>query len=335
MENFDIDMLADQCLEDTQLFGVMFVLLSKCNHRCVHCYIPEHASNGLPAEVICRAIDEARDLGALNVTFTGGEILLRNDLLDLIAYARSKFMRVFLMSNGYALDEEYIQKLAQLHISEFSTTVYSMDSSIHDRITKVPGSFNRTLRNIELLKQNNIDITVKTPLMEYNKYSYRDVETFARDNGFSFRTTPTIFSKTTGERTPHDYEITSDLQMIVRETDLLNQRYRGELVTRNNGEIPCSAGHSNICINYDGTVWPCNTLTLDVGNILEHSLTEIWTNSSRLNDWRNRCKQIPEECLRCHLYPQCIRCPGLAFMEDGNLFGCSTSAKRVAEQRKI
>lgn len=334
MNNFDIDVLADQCLEDTQLFGVMFVLLSKCNHNCVHCYLPEHSCLGLPSEVVCRVMDEARSLGALNVTFTGGEILLRDDLLKLITYARSKYMRVFLMSNGYALNEEYINKLAELYISEFSTTVYSMDAEVHDRITRVPGSLQQTLRNISLLKCHNIDITVKTPLMEYNKYAYREVEAFARENGFSFRTTPTIFSKTNGESTPHDFEISSDLQTIVQETDCLNARYRGELVTKNNGEIPCSAGHSNICINFDGTVWPCNTLTLPVGNILEQSLTNIWKNSDALNSWRRHCKQIPDKCSHCHLYKQCVRCPGLAFMEDGNLYGCSSSAKRIAEQRK-
>lgn len=334
MENFDIDVLAGQCQEDTQLFGIMFVLLSKCNHNCVHCYIPEHSSNGLLGETVCRAIDEARDLGALNVTFTGGEILLRADLIDLIGYARSKYMRVFLMSNGYALNERYIKKLADLHISEFSTTIYSMDSSVHDRITRVPGSQKKTIQNIAILKQHNIDVTVKTPLMEYNKFAYREVEAFARDNGFSFRTTPTIFSKTNGETTPHNFEICSDLQEIVQETDRINERYRGELAAQNNGDIPCSAGHSNICVNFDGTVWPCNTLTLNVGNILEQSLKEIWTNSKTLNDWRKHCRRVPEKCSNCHLYNHCIRCPGLAFMENGDLYGCSSSAKRIAEQRK-
>lgn len=205
MKNFNIDTLADQCLEDTQLFGIMFVLLSKCNHRCIHCYIPDHTCNGLPSKAIYQAIDDARSLGALNVTFTGGEILLRDDLLDLISYARSKYMRVFLMSNGYALTKKIIKELAELHISEFSTTIYSMDSNVHDKITQIKGSLTRTLHNINLLKLHNIDITIKTPLMECNKYAYREVEAFARNNGFSFRTTPTIFSKTNGDTSPHNF----------------------------------------------------------------------------------------------------------------------------------
>ena len=169
--------------------------------------------------------------------------------------------------------------------------------------------------------------------MEYNKFEYREVETYAHENSFSFRTTPIIFSKTDGKRDPHNYEISSDLNTIVYETDNINSSYRGELVSHNNGEIPCSAGYSNICVNFDGTVWPCNTLTLNVGSIFFKSLRDIWLNSEELNSWRNSSTIIPKDCQQCHLYDRCIRCPGLAYMEDGNLYGCSSSAKRIAKQR--
>lgn len=333
MDDFRIDDLIEQCKNDTKLFGIMFVLLSRCNHNCIHCYIPGHDSSGLSSNKIKQCIDEAYSLGALNVTFTGGEILLREDLLDLINYARQKHMRVFLMSNGYALDEQYIMKLAKLYIAEFSTTIYSMEPSIHDAITRVPGSLNKTLKNVELLQNHNISVTIKTPLMEKNKFSYREVEKYAHFNGFNFRTSPSIFSKTDGESTPHNYEIQTDLRTIVCETDTINARYRGELISQNNGDIPCIAGHSNICVNYDGKVWPCNTLPLCVGDIHKNSLGEIWHHSEVLKEWRQKCKQMPRACQSCNLHKNCVRCPGLAYMEDGDLYGCSSAAKRIAEQR--
>lgn len=335
MERFQIDSLAQMCQEETQLFNIMFVLLSACNHNCVHCYIPEHTNMGLPTDKVKALIDEARALGALNVTFTGGEILLRKDLLELVAYARSQYMRVFLMSNAYALTEDSIKKLSDLCISEFSTTVFAMDPAIHDRITQVPGSLNRVLHNIDLLKKHGIRVTIKTPLMEINKFCYREVEKYASDNGFHFMNTATIFSKTNGDRSPHDLEIGADLRQVVYETDILNKKYRGERIVLQDGEIPCSAGHSNICINYDGTVWPCNTLTLDVGNVFSASLRDIWIGSSALNHWRKSSRKIPAVCTQCKMREQCVRCPGLAYMENGDLFGCSLSAKRIAEQRTI
>ena len=82
MKNFKLDELSDKCKENCVLFNVMFVLLSACNQDCVHCYIPEHNKLGLETSKIKNLIDEARSLGALNVTFTGGEVFVRKDFLD-------------------------------------------------------------------------------------------------------------------------------------------------------------------------------------------------------------------------------------------------------------
>ncbi|MBQ7859977.1 MAG: radical SAM protein [Faecalibacterium sp.] len=333
MKQLSVDALAQQCQQNTQLFNIMFVLLSRCNENCVHCYIPDHTHPGLPTETVKRLIDEARALGALNVTFTGGEILLRQDLPELIAYARSRWMRVHLMSNGVAMDEDYIRMLAQLHITNFSTTVFSMDPQVHDRITQVPGSLQKCLDNILLLHRYGIDVTVKTPLMEWNKYAYREVEQFARKYGFAFRTTTTIFGKTDGDSSPHALQIGQDFKTILDETDALNEVYRGNLKVQEEGAAPCSAGFSSICVNYDGTVWPCNTLTLDVGNVHKTPLARIWHEAHALLEWRQRAKLPRPVCDACPVQKTCIRCPGLAYMEDGDLYGCSASAKKLAEAR--
>ena len=50
--DFKLDVLADKCKENCKLFNIMFVLLSACNHDCIHCYIPEHNRCGLPKEKI-------------------------------------------------------------------------------------------------------------------------------------------------------------------------------------------------------------------------------------------------------------------------------------------
>lgn len=333
MKEFMLDALAENCKSNCQLYNVMFVLLSQCNENCVHCYIPEHTNPGLPTDKVNSLIDEARALGAMNVTLTGGEILLRKDLLEIIAYARSKYMRVFLMSNGFALDEATIAELANLHIANFSTTIFSMNPEINDAITRKRGSLEKLLGNIQLLKKHGIKVTVKTPLMKMNCDSYRDTYEYARKNGFEYRTTATIFSKINGDTSPHNLEITDELTRVVRETDAINALYRKESIHNRSGKIPCSAGFSNICINYDGTVWPCNTLTFAVGDVYQQSLEEIWNRSDKLSYWRTIAALTPIECESCEIAEKCTRCPGLAYMENGDLLGCSTSAKRVASCR--
>ena len=335
MEQFSLESLAKSCQNKDQLFNIMFVLLSQCDQNCIHCYIPEHKQAGLSTDKVKSLIDEARNLGALNVTFTGGEILLRKDLLELIAYARSKYMRVFLMSNGYSLTEEYCKKLGELYISGFSTTIFSMNSDIHDRITQKPGSLHRVLGNIEYLKQYcpGCEITIKTPLMDLNRFEYRDVQKYAESNGFTFRSSPSIFGKTDGDDAPHQLEVNEcDLPVIVKETDEINSVLLGNIF-KQDGDVICSAGHSNICVNFTGDVWPCNTLTMPVGNVFENTLKEIWNASPKLMEWRRISRKSPDVCGKCQLASKCVRCPGLAYMENNDINGCSTTAKRIAVAR--
>ena len=330
----NLDHLSNYCAENQILFNIMFVLLSSCNQNCIHCYIPEHCNNGLSTQKIKDTIKEARNLGALNVTFTGGEPFLRKDFFELIEYARSIHMRVFIMSNGSLFTEQDIKKLIDLNISNFSTTIFSMNASIHDGITRVKNSLQKTLHTIELLGKGGINITIKTPLMEMNKHEYIEVEKFAQQHHYHYMTTATIFGKTDGNQFPHSLEIKSELPEIIKDVDRINHiNFEHDTCINKNKKYPCSAGFNNICINYDGTVWPCNTLTMKVGNINTTSLTEIWKHSQALNNWREMGKQKIEICEKCNLKNRCTRCPGLAYMEDNNLYGCSSSAKKIAENR--
>lgn len=83
-----------------------------------------------------------------------------------------------------------------------------------------------------------------------------------------------------------------------------------------------------------GNVFVCNQLRICGGNILDKSLTEIWKNSPRFQSLRNIRLSDLWDCMTCDLFKHCVRCPGLALLEDENLFGCSTVAKNNALLRK-
>lgn len=95
---------------------------------------------------------ELRELGIVNVSFTGGEIFLREDIFELIKTARDLHMRVFLLSNATLLTEQKIKMLSELYITEFSTTIFSLKEEINDFITEQKGSLKIILDNLQLLK---------------------------------------------------------------------------------------------------------------------------------------------------------------------------------------
>ena len=93
-------------------------------------------------------------------------------------------MRVFLLSNGTLLNESIVKSLSELHISEFSTTMFSLDPKVHDFITSQPGSLDILLKNLQLLKKYNINVKIKTPLLDVNAFEYRDIKKYCEKNHF-------------------------------------------------------------------------------------------------------------------------------------------------------
>ena len=131
-------------------------LLTKCNWRCQHCYLPSHVDEGLSKNVIFDVLDQLRDLGCFELALTGGEIFYREDCMDIIRKARELGFSVFLLTNISMLDESKIKELADLYISNISCSIFSLDEDIHDSITGVKGSLRKALENIMLIKKFNI-----------------------------------------------------------------------------------------------------------------------------------------------------------------------------------
>lgn len=315
-------------LKQTPL-SVMIELLTQCNLKCKHCYIPDHSDSGISFDKITDILREFKDLGGLNVSLTGGEIFLRSDLFEIIEYIRSLHMRVILLSNGTLVDYHVASALSKLNIAQFSTTVFSMDENIHDKITQTPGSLQKTLSALSLLKRAGVKVQVKTPLMKANMNEFREIKRYCIQNGFLFRVSPLIFEKLDGDKSPLDLRIPlEDLKKILPEID--NETREKHIYVN---ESACGALHFSFAIDCNGYVYPCNSFHYKVGNIYEKSLSEIWYNSSELKYIRNIKKVYLTKCSHCDLQAECDRCPGMAYNNSGHFYGCDEFARSLAEIR--
>ncbi|HAH96979.1 MAG TPA: hypothetical protein DCL69_08805, partial [Firmicutes bacterium] len=198
-------------------------LLTECNLRCIHCYIPNHSEKGLEDYQLFSLFRELREMHTLYLNLTGGEIFLKKNIMGLLEEARNMGFSVSLLSNATQIDERIIRRLAELRISSFGTTLFSLDSSIHDAITRVSGSLEKALLNIALLKEYNIKVEIKTPIMRQNLLHYGRIEHFCDENGFLFNPTPTITSKNDGDNSVKkscvdDEQMDAIADMILRRT---------------------------------------------------------------------------------------------------------------------
>jgi len=322
--------------ENNILVSATIELLSKCNWRCKHCYLPAHDNEGLEKEEIFKLFCDLREMGTMNIILTGGEMFLRPDIFEIISKAREMYFSVTLLSNASLLDRKMIKKLANLHISQFSCTIFSLDETIHDNITQVKGSLKKSLENIILMKEMGIPIQVKTPILNDNRSSFMKVNEFCNENQISFGASPTIFSKSNGDSCTHCLRVNDedlvtvlkDLDNIDESNDLRNLKTRKEDPSRE----ACPALKYIISIDCKGNVYPCNSFYYKVGNIKEESISTIWT-SKKLNDVTSIKNSEISVCSECEYIDYCYRCPGIAYIEDNDVYGCSSLAKQLAIAR--
>jgi radical SAM protein with 4Fe4S-binding SPASM domain len=313
------------------LLSATIELLTKCNWRCKHCYIPTHDHGGLKTEEVFSILEEIREMGTLELTLTGGEILLRRDILEIIKKARELHFRVYLFSNASLLNEKIIKELKQYHITQFSCTVFSMDSAIHDSVTGVRGSLKKVLENIKLLQKYNISVEVKTPIMSINKFEYKSLKVYCAENGIKYGATPTIFSRINGDHSTHLLRLSKEeLREVMSDLDEMSGFNKSKRVF---GKEPCTILRYIAAIDTYGNVFPCNSFYYKIGNIHESSLRDIWENSKELQYIKNISNDDLQECSECDLKNLCNRCPGIAYLEDNDLLGCSTLAKDIAVTR--
>jgi len=127
---------------------VVWNLTRTCNLRCVHCYTASEAKK-YPGELTtdqCKTVlEDLADFKVPAVLFSGGEPLVRQDIFELAAFARTRGLHVVLSTNGTLIDREKAQKLKDLEFSYVGISLDSAIPAIHDKFRGVEGAFQRTM----------------------------------------------------------------------------------------------------------------------------------------------------------------------------------------------
>lgn len=304
-------------------------LLTRCNLRCEHCYIPAHTGAGLTYEQITSILDQLHEMGTLYLLLTGGEMFLRPDIMDIVRYARRKGFSVTLFSNATCTTEAQIAELKELNIAQFSCTIFSMNPEVHDAITGVKGSLEKTLRTMALVKQYGIPGEIKNVIMKRNLADWKAVHDYAKENGFSHLAPPNVMPKIDGNLTPMElglnYEQTKE---VWREQDERGMQEKVRIGWDESDYI-CNLIHTQVFIDCNGNLFPCNTFYYKFGNILELPLREIWNKAEAHKYLLSLRKKDFPACCNCKDRAYCVKCPGNAYMESGDLYACSEMDRRL------
>jgi radical SAM protein with 4Fe4S-binding SPASM domain len=303
-------------------------LTYRCNERCVHCYLDHEDHGEMNTAEIKDVLDQLAAAGVFYLVFSGGEIFMRRDLFELIEYARSLMFCVKLKSNAFMIGDKEADRLASLHLDCVQVSIYSHRPEVHDGITKLPHSLERSVAGIRRLRERGLKVIIANVLMRENLGDYPGVKTLAQELGAEYTIDPTITPMMSGDRSILPLGIGSeDLQNVFRNPELVGNVKEfcapppaiDEDVL---DELPCSAGHTACYVTPYGDVYPCVQFPLPTGNLRKQKFLEIWRHSTAMNEVRSiRARDLPV-CSTCSHVGTCTRCPGLAYME-GNMRGPS------------
>ena len=317
--------------------NVHFDVTYRCNERCVHCYL-DHSDHGeMTTAEIKRVLTELAEAGTLFLTFSGGEIFLRPDFFELLAHARKLRFDVTLKTNALLITAERAAQLKQLGVRRIQISLYSADAAIHDAITKVPGSFARTLEALLFCHAQGLLVKISCPLMKQNIGVWREVQALADSLGVTFIMDPTITPMMDGNRSTLDMRLSPGELLPVMQSPVFESpapppaKASGTDMAAAFDNIPCSAGHNSLYISPYGDIYPCVQMPLPTGNLREKTFAEIWYGSAQMRRVRNVKESELAICATCSIRHHCQRCPGLAYMEDGDLGGPSARACELAE----
>lgn len=319
------------CFKNGYLYSLFVELTYACNLKCVHCYNPKHMSSvQINLEKMKEVIDQARELGVFKIVFSGGECTLDKDFMKIVEYTRSQRMSVEIFTNGQTLydNPELLDRLIKSYPYRVGLSMYSMDKDIHEKVTSVKGSHNKTLSVIKKLRANNINIQIKNFLLNINCKDCISVKKFANE----------IQANTAGDTslTPTIEGDKKNFQYIVGEDDLyelytnpesplnVKKQIKRDVTTIQNEGL-CAAGCFELCVSPTLEVHPCVSLPLNLGNLNQVSLKDIWQGalnkdpSSKLYQWQQVSFKDLTECYKEDYCAFCSYCAGMGMLENGYL----------------
>lgn len=320
--------IKDLAIEDDFPYSAIIEILTKCNFRCEHCYIPEHIEE-MDYEVIVKIVDQLYDLGIFEITLTGGEVAIHSSFMKIVRYIRSKGIKLELMSNVSLFSKAIMDELANLAVS-VSTTLFSMDNEINDSITKSSNSTLKILDNVLYMKQQGVKVDIKVPIMKKNYEEYKKIKAFCEEHEISITYSVAITPRTDGDERPMEFALCQrELDEFIKENDRATRDDFRSYKKREN-EYLCSSVGNHIGIEINGDVFPCNSFHYKYGNIYQNTLREIWYELPERKKLKSYKKSDIDGCKICELNHMCVRCPGLAYRGNEEFGNCSNWDRMIA-----
>jgi radical SAM protein with 4Fe4S-binding SPASM domain len=302
----------------------------RCNNACVFCYAGCGSSGctGAPRDVtgaremtlseVKRVIKIFRDDAKVPFfSFTGGEPLLREELEDMIRFARACGLQVNLITNGILASPERARALFDAGLRTAQVSIEAPDAATHDTLTARPGSFERTLAGIRCLQQAGVSVQTNTTVTAVNASMVARMPRFLKSIGVT-RFAMNLYLPSSVDELLVPYSragaVIEAVKAAAKAEDMTFYWYSPiphchyNTIAHGLGNKSCAAMDGLLSVSPSGDVLPCSSFPEPMGNLLTTSFREIWF-SERARYFKTK-QYAPQECDGCGSFVACqAACP--------------------------
>lgn len=339
--------LHDKAGEQGKVIKAQIELTYGCNLHCVHCYTDCYNQRDLikerelPYGEVIRILDQLHEEGVLWICFTGGEIFMRRDFLDIYAYAKQKGFIITLFTNGTMISTRIADYLKEHPPFKIDISVHGVTQETYEKVTQVPGSYGRCMEGIRRLLDRGLPVDIKTKAMTVNKHELDKIKEFVEGLGLRFRLTTAIHPRLNGDLKPCEFRLTPDeiVELDFPESDLDEE----EANCATSEEVPlgpppddrlyrCGCGTVAAHISAWGELGACtwqHQVRADLGEkSVAQGIAEVFP---RIRAARYKSNS---PCRTCQVYRFCGKDPNIAWAEAADPeqpveHFCQTAFKRA------
>lgn len=317
---------------------VLWEITSRCNMKCKHClYYSDNSRNtghmDLDFGNVKSIIENiSKDGRVSSIWISGGEPLLRDDIVNVCSEISKHNITPSISTNGYLLTKELIQQLWSAGVRYMHLSIDGSSAHTHDVLRQTPGAFEKLLKGLEMLALSPMATGASFMVTENSIGEVRGVYELAKSFGLktlSFYTpAPLGRGKTLNSDNLSLNQKLSDILADIEPSIIKIETPRIRLKSSADAVLPSCKGSNFLTITSTGNLGACpwlmkSPISFYAGNLLEHSFSEL------VEKCRNQMQSLLESrmqalkfCnLNCSNHNRCGRgCPALSYLDSDSEF---------------
>lgn len=288
-----------------------------CNFKCPHCYVEKQKYHTLKFTDIKNIANELIKLNCNRISLTGGEVLTHPDFDIIYKYLYSKGFIIGINSNGSLINQNTIKLFEEMPPLSLEISLYGYNEKSYSDFTKSQNNFNNLIKNLKILKEKNINLTLKCVITKNNSLYFNKIMNIAKKLNIPFKsdyiTHPIISEKENFN--PLQLSPDDTITHLNQIGDVEISRHFLTLFTnpikRNNLVFKCKKKNDDIFINSQMQVCMCICMQSISYQYKKGNLQNCILNLQKIKNMRFRANS---KCKNCKFISICRYCPAKFYL---------------------